>query len=629
MCGITGWLGPSETISDPESTLSKMRETLIHRGPDEHGQQLFEGAALGMQRLKVIDLELGSQPMHAADEKCWIVLNGEIYNYRELRDTLRAKGHEFRTNSDTEVVLHAYLEWGKEMLPRLRGMFSIAIYDFRNARSDAEGTLFLARDRFGKKPLYYARSAGFFVFSSEIKAIFKHPYFKAALNKAALAEYLLHGYTLAPQTMCMGVMELPPGSYLTAEGREFSIGSYWKPSFHNREPSDLSFPEAAKELRLRLADAVKARLVSDVPLGAFLSGGLDSAAIVACMANVSETDVRTFSIGFEGDHGFDELPFARQVAEEFGTEHQEFVVTPDILKTLPRLLQLHDQPFADSSALPTLLLSEMTKQHVTVALSGDGGDELLAGYDRFYGATNLAHLYNLIPSFLQSLFLALVSALPEQSVHKGRVTTLRRFLSAAPLPLEERYLEMVGIFSAPQVASLLSAEASSEAVEAYVERFDEAGSESELEQLLYVNATTYLPGDLLVKADRCSMGASLEVRSPFLDDRLFEFVRSLPETYKMRGSKKKLLLKEAFRGIVPSEIIERKKHGFGVPIGHWFRTSLRDYLEKEFSDARIFQDKILHEAGVRRIIHEHTSGKTDHSHRIWALLTLELWYREL
>ncbi len=629
MCGITGWLGPSETISDPKSTLCKMRETLLLRGPDESGEQVFDGAAIAMQRLRVIDLKGGSQPMSSPDEKCWIVLNGEIYNYQELRETLRSKGHEFKTNSDTEVLLHAYLEWGEDLLPKLRGMFAFAIYDFRNTRSSAEGKLFIARDRFGKKPLYYAHSAGFLVFGSEMKSLFCHPYFKGSLNREALPEYLLHGYTLAPQTLYTGVLELPPGSYLIAEGRELSVERYWRPSFHNREFSSLSFEEAATTLRKNLFDAVKARMISDVPLGAFLSGGLDSAAIVACMADISDQKVRTFSIGFDDEFGFNELPHARRVAEEFDTEHHEFVVTPDTLKMLPRLLALHDQPFADSSALPTLLLSEMTKEHVTVALSGDGGDELFAGYDRFAGATTLANIYNFTPSPLQSLFSLLAEALPEKSSHKGLVTTARRFLSAAPLPLEQRYLEMVGIFPPRTLAKLFNSETVAALVESYKERFGDAGSDSELEQLLYVNATTYLPGDLLVKTDRCSMGASLEVRSPFLDDRLFDFARTLPEAYKLKGLQKKLILKQAFQGIVPSEIIERKKHGFGVPIAHWFRTSMKDYITKTFSDSRILDDKLLHEATVKRIIHEHTSGSVDHAHRIWSLLTLELWYRNL
>lgn len=627
MCGITGWLGPTRTLPQPEESLRLMRDSLLHRGPDEAGDVLLDGAALAMRRLSVIDLSGGSQPMISPCGKCWLIQNGEIYNFRELRSELEGKGHQFSTDSDTEVLLHAYLAWGVSFLERVRGMFSIAIYDCRSSALDS-GTLLLARDRFGKKPLYYSISSGFLVFGSEPKALLKHPFVPKGFNQDALAEYLTHGYTFSSQTLFLGIRELPPGSYLTASGKNHELVRYWQPDFPRSPAPRKDDAELLLELRSAIRDAVLARLVSDVPLGAFLSGGLDSAIIVAEMASHCATPVRTFSIGFEGDGGFDELPHARVIAERYATEHHEFVVTPDTFKELATLLDAHDLPFGDSSSLPTLLLSRLTRQHVTVALSGDGGDELFAGYERFTGATSAAMLYNLLPSPLQTVVSAALHALPESSAHRGLVSTARRFADAAPLPIAERYLSMVGIFPYYMVRNALTFTPNHDPVAHYVQLFEEVSARDSLEQILYMNCISYLAGDLLPKVDRCSMACSLEVRSPFLDDRLFSLVRTIPSSLKLRRWKTKYILKKAYEPVLPESIVHRQKHGFGVPIGSWFRTSMKHFLLEILRQPGVERDGFIKPGFAENIVQQHLSGKMDHSSRIWTLVTLELWYRK-
>jgi asparagine synthase (glutamine-hydrolysing) len=626
MCGICGYLEKKSAPRKDATVLRKQRETLAHRGPDDSGLVALDNATLGMTRLSVIDLVTGRQPMANEDESCWIVHNGEIYNFRELRRELNALGYRFRTRSDTEAILHAYEEWGADCVPRLRGMFAFAIYDRRSKRKGGRGRLFIARDRVGKKPLYYYEGANQFVFASEIKALLAHPGVPQQVNRRAIPLYLAYGYVPAPYTMFENICELPPGHIINVQEGEVTVQEYWDVKYPAEPELDLSQQEIIDNLRTLLAGAVELRLVSDVPLGAFLSGGLDSTAVVACMARLMDQPVKTFAIGFEDDPSFNELEFARRVARLYGTDHREFVVRPDTIAVLPKLVWHYDQPFADSSAVPTYLVSKLTREHVTVALTGDGGDELFAGYERF-AAARLAEVYQRTPPFIKSTLTHLFRNLPESTRYDGFVRRARRFVENAPLPLAQRYLGWVGIFSADFIRELLADGIEVDPLSHFQSYFQNVHEVDPIGQLLYVNTKTYLPGDLLVKTDRMSMANSLEARCPFLDHKLLEFAARIPSNLKLRGLTTKYILKKALNGHIPREIIRRKKHGFGVPIGHWFRTNLKDYVREVLLSSQALQRGYFKDTALRRIIGEHQNGKRDHGHRLWALLTFEVWHR--
>jgi asparagine synthase (glutamine-hydrolysing) len=634
MCGICGWIDlTSGRDSRPvRSELKAMNSTLAHRGPDDSGTMVFGAAALGMTRLSIIDLAGGHQPMANETEDCWIVFNGEIYNFLDLRGELKARGYRFRTRSDTEVVLHAYEEWGADCVHHLRGMFAFALYDNRYSKDGSKERplkmprLFLARDRVGKKPLYYYTDGEHLIFGSEIKAILAHPSVCRRVKKSVLPLYLAYGYVPPSHTFFEDIYELPPAHTLTAQDGEINIGQYWKVPARRASDSALNERQCIERLRELFEQAVKIRLISDVPLGAFLSGGIDSSAIVAVMSRLMDEPVKTFAIGFSDDPSFNELKYARSVANRFRTDHHEFLVTPTAIELLPRLVWHYDQPFADSSAIPTYLVSKLTREHVTVALTGEGGDELFAGYNRF-AAARIADLYRHMPQFLQTCMVDFLSVFPESTKYAGFVQRGRRFVDYASRPLSERYLGWVAIFHNGSIQDLLVDKPDVDPVSHFKTYFDDVHGLEQLDQLLAVNAKTGLPGDLLVKTDRMTMAHSLEARCPFLDQELFDFAAHLPGAFKLRGLTSKYILKKMLAGILPPEIIYRKKHGFGVPVGHWFRNSLKDYVRDLLLCPRALARGYFREESVRRLVEEHQSGKRDHGHRLWALLTFEIWHR--
>jgi asparagine synthase (glutamine-hydrolysing) len=634
MCGICGWISlDSRADSIPSgSDLDLMTSTIEHRGPDDWGVAAFEKSAIGMTRLSIIDLGGGHQPIANEDKDCSIVFNGEIYNFLDLRRELEAKGRRFRTRSDTEVILRAYEEWGVDCVSRLRGMFAFAIYDGRHSTIDprahpmAGPRLFLARDRVGKKPLYYYQDGKILIFASEIKAILAHRAVRRHVNRAVIPLYLAYGYVPTPLTIFEDIYELPPGHTLAVNGGNVAVNRYWEIPPNCDCGPVLSERQYIDQLRELFEDAVRIRLGSDVPLGAFLSGGVDSAAVVAIMVRLMDQPVRTFAIGFSDDTSFNELEYARLVANTYGTDHHEFVVKPDAIELLPKIVWHYDQPFADSSAVPTYLVAQLTREHVKVALTGDGGDELFAGYERF-AAARMAENYRRTPHLLQNTVKQCLDIMPEATTYRSFVRRARRFVDSAALPLPERYLHWVGIFPPSLTNELLTAEGGADPVSHFQAYFDPACDSDLIGQLLSVNMKTYLTGDLLVKTDRMTMANSLEARCPFLDHQLLEYACGIPSDLKLNGMTTKYILKRAMRDIVPPEIIRRKKHGFGVPIGQWFRTSLKDYVRDLLLSPNAVRRGYFREEVLRGLLDEHQTGKRDHGHRLWALLTFEVWHR--
>jgi asparagine synthase (glutamine-hydrolysing) len=626
MCGICGWIGDRPIRDDELSIFERMNSVLKHRGPDESGSVAFRKAALAMCRLSIIDLVSGQQPMANEDETYWIVHNGEIYNFLELRRQLEDRGHHFRTRSDTEVILRSYEEWGEECVLYLRGMFAFAIYDLTSGANGTDGRLFVARDRIGKKPLYYYRDAHRFIFGSEIKAILAHPAVPRQVNRRIVPLYLAHGYVPAPHTIFESIYELPPGHVLSVQDGEVKIQEYWDAQYPSPINHGLSEVESIERLKTLLDEAVRVRLISDVPLGAFLSGGLDSTSVVARMVRLIGRPVKTFAIGFKDDPSFNELEYARFAAHALNTDHHEFVVCPDAINLLPKLVWHYDQPFADSSAIPTYLVSMYAREHVTVALTGDGGDELFAGYERFLAA-KLAESYNRSPHFIKNSLNELFRIVPESTKYGGFVSRARRFVENAPLPLAQRYLGWVGIFDARFIREFLSEEPAVDPSFHFQGYFQAAQNVDPLGQLLYVNLKTYLPGDLLVKTDRMSMANSLEARCPLLDQELLDLAAHIPSSLKLRGLTTKYILRETMRGLVPRKIIKRKKHGFGVPVGHWFRTDLKRYVQEVLLSSQALGRGYFRKRLLRKLIDEHQNGKRDNGHHLWTLLTFEIWHR--
>jgi len=510
-------------------------------------------------------------------------------------------------------------------------MFALAMYDSRSANNApvdgvwGRSRLLLARDRVGKKPLYYYRDEARIIFGSEIKALLAHPSVKARVCRNMLPLYLTYGYVPAPYTLFENIYELPPGHKVVIQNGEVTIDRYWEvpPQDVGIELSEKQYVETLREL---FEDAVKVRLISDVPLGAFLSGGVDSAAVVAFMTRIMNQPVKTFAIGFTDDPSFNELEHARIVANHFKSDHHEFLVSSNAIDLLPKLVWHYDQPFADSSAIPSFLVAQMTRDHVKVALTGDGGDELFAGYERF-AAARLAENYRRTPYLLQNTAKRLLGMMPEATTYRGFVRRARRFVDVAGLPLPERYLHWVGIFPPSLIGELLTDASESDCVSHFQAYFNPADDSDLIGQLLSVNMKTYLPGDLLVKTDRMTMANSLEARCPFLDHELLEFSCRIPSELKLKGMTTKYILKRALQGIVPQEIIDRKKHGFGVPVGRWFRTSLKSYVRETLLSPGALQRGYFREPTLRRLIGEHETGKRDHGHRLWGLLTLEIWQR--
>src|SRR5919106_2407366 len=624
MCGIVGIVGsPGHPVDD--AVVRSMNDALWHRGPDDEGYLVRDRVGLGMRRLSIIDVAGGRQPIHNEDKSVWAVFNGEIYNYDELRNDLQHRGHHFYTKSDTETLVHLYEEYGDAGVTRLRGMFAYALWDERRSR------LLVARDRFGIKPLYYGRHDGQLFFASELRAFQRVPGFPRDLNEASIERYLAYLYVPGPDTIWKGVTELPPAHYLVLEGNALTVHRYWDIEY--REDRRVSASEWGQRFVAQFRNSVESHLMSEVPLGAFLSGGIDSSAMVAVMAQASGTRVKTFSIGYEGAGAFqDERAHARVVAERFGTEHREFVVSPDIAGLLPDLVATMEQPFADSSVIPNYYISKLTRQHVTVALSGLGGDEIGGGYQRYLGML-LGERYDRLPEMLRPGWLhAAVSPLPD--VRSGRcwIDQLKRFFATTRLEPAERYAAMVTTFSAADRRQLLVPEFWGRSGTGDAERFvttvfGSGRADSVLHAAMLADLGTYLPGDLLALADRTSMRHSLEVRVPFLDHPLVELMAAVPGDLKVHGRTKKVLMREALQGLLPASILRRRKVGFSVPMALWLRTDLRDTMEQVLSEPEIGRLGYLRYAEVERIKAEHLAGRTNHESKLWALINLVCWHR--
>ena len=619
MCGIAGIVALGASAAPRPDEVNRMCATIVHRGPDDQGTRVFAHAALGMRRLSIIDLVSGNQPLHNEDKSVWVVFNGEIYNFPELKAELERAGHSFYTKSDTEVIVHLYEDCGSEFAKKLRGMFAIALYDEKRDR------LLLARDRLGKKPLVYAEDNGRLLFASEIREILALAPQLSDLNHAALLQYFQFGYILDPQTAYNKIRRLPPGHILECEAGRIRVSPFWEvPQFS--EDTSRSEAEWLELMEQELTAAVRMRLISDVPLGALLSGGVDSSLVVGLMAKASSRPVKTFSIAFD-EQDFDERQYARMVARQFQTEHHELTMHPEFIETLHALTSLLEEPFGDASMLPTYHVSRLVRQHVKVALSGDGGDELFAGYDRY--AINLRrNSFGFIPASVGRFYRDhLFSRLPVGM--RGR-----RFLYNVTLPFCDRYLDSMSLSSAlDRDRSLFSCDflASVDGLEsprrAYERLFDGAGSSDLLGKLQYLDIRTYLAADILPKVDRMSMAASLETRAPLLDHVFVELAARIPAIYKLRNGESKYLLKRLAERIgVPREAIYRKKKGFAVPLVHWFRGVAKAELWDILTDSRTLQRGYFDPRAVRNLLREHQNVR-DRSMQLWLLLIFELWHR--
>jgi asparagine synthase (glutamine-hydrolysing) len=615
MCGIAGMAGQRTDVRVDEATVHRMCQAIVHRGPDDEGIFVKDGVGLGMRRLSIIDLSGGHQPVFNEDRTVWVVFNGEIYNFPELRRDLENRGHRFYTNTDTEVIVHLYEDLGSECVQKLRGMFALALYDERRHR------LLIARDRLGKKPLHYALMKERLLFGSEIKAILAVAPELAQINQEALLQYFYFGYIPDPLTVFAPIQKLPPGHMLEFERGQIAIRKYWDfPQYGTYSPA--SEEDCLQELEHRLDEAVRIRLVADVPLGAMLSGGTDSSTVVALMARNSSAPVKTFAIGFR-QADFNEAPFARIVAEKFGTEHHELILEPNVMETIETLTRSLEEPFGDSSMLPTYYISCLARKHVTVALSGDGGDEAFAGYER-YRIDLHDRSYSWIPRWAGRLY--------REQVHSWipRNVPGRSLAYSISLPWQDRYTEGVSFQPLQRQMGLLSRDfvGESEPLRTFRELLDEAPACDPIGRVLYLDSKTYLPGDILTKVDRMSMLTSLEVRVPMLDHVFLEWVTGLAPEWKMRGASQKYILKRlAERVGVPRNALYRRKQGFALPLVHWIRNELKDLILTVMLEPRTLQRGYLDPQAVRRLLDEHFSGRRDHSGRIWRILMFELWHR--
>jgi asparagine synthase (glutamine-hydrolysing) len=623
MCGIAGRFNFRSGAPVDVGVIDGMCDLIAHRGPDGHGSWSAGAIGLGHRRLSIIDLSpAGRQPMKAHDADLHITFNGEIYNFVELRRELEQRGHRFQSRTDTEVILASYRQWGLDCLQHFRGMFAFALWD------GAERRLFIARDRAGKKPLHYLLDDDGLAFASEPKAFLADPRFEARPDPAALSAYLTYQYVPSPMSAFAGVRKLPPAHSLVVQNGAVTIERYWKLSYARKRT--LTENEACEELLARLREAVRLRLISDVPLGAFLSGGIDSSAIVALMAELSGAPVKTFSIGFEED-GFDELPHARVIAQRYGTEHHEFIVRPDAAEIFPKLVWHYNEPFADSSAIPTYYLSELARTHVTVALNGDAGDENFAGYRR-YIPDQTAQQFQRLPVNVRDAVHGIARTLPAPGRSESILYRGRRWLRRVADSPIGNYSRRVTMFDGDLKAELCEPEflaASGDEREAAIlaAAFGASDAPDLLDALLDVDVSYYLPDCLLVKVDIATMAHGLEGRSPMLDHEFMEFAASLPSQMKLRGNHTKYIFKRALRSLLPPETIDRPKQGFSVPIGAWFKRDLRELSGDLLLDGRLAARGYFRPGAVERLLDEHWRGAADWHTQLWTVLMLESWHR--
>lgn len=623
MCGIAG-IAHQEVGRIDKDLVRRMCSLLARRGPDGEGFYFDDCVGLGMRRLAIIDVQTGQQPISNETQSIWVVFNGELYNYRELRRDLESRNHHFASSSDTECLVHLYEDFGDEAVSRLRGMFAFAIWDSKERR------LLLARDRLGIKPLYYSHVAGRLAFASELKSLLALHGFERHMNLAALSGFFTLGYVPGPDTIYEGIYELPPAHVAVWHEGQLQLKRYWeiKPEPDSGKPEEFFVEGLLHQLR----EAVGLHLMSEVPLGAFLSGGIDSSAVVALMAQASERKVKTFTVGFtSGQAGFDERPFARMVADKFSTDHSECLLSPKVADLLPDLVQAFDEPFADSSMIPNYLICQAARDWVTVALSGLGGDELFAGYERYRGAL-FAEYYRSVPRAARRYLIEPAIAAMPASQHNGLWRDrLKRFIQGAEHDLPERYQRYVAAYNDAEKVELFNDDLLDElkrcgeshtpwVMDESVDAFDP------LDRMLFTDLHTYLPDDELRKIDRISMRHSLEVRVPFLDHKLVEFVATIPARYKLKMWKKKHILIRALSGTLPREILGRRKQGFSIPLSTWLRTSLRDLVHTYLGEAALRDLGLFNPKAVARILAEHDQRVRNHETAIWVLLIFMMWH---
>jgi asparagine synthase (glutamine-hydrolysing) len=618
--------------------LERMTDALVHRGPDAEGHWLQPpntnelkrnaepslGVALGFRRLAIIDLAMGNQPMDNEDGSVRIVFNGEIYNYQDLRHRLEGSGHTFRTHTDTETIVHLYEDLGLDCFEHLNGMFAIAIWDSLRNR------LVLARDRLGKKPLYYTVQNGRLLFASELKSLLQVPGIQKQMDPGAVDLYLTYQYIPHPHSIYQGIHKLPPGHFAVFENGQVKVESFWKVDWSKEISIDQA--TASQKLKELLLDSIRIRLRSDVPLGAFLSGGIDSSLVVAIAQQQLQTPIRTFSIGFS-ESDFDETRYAKMVADHVGTKHERFEVNASGMDIVDRLVDQYDEPFSDSSAVPTWYLCELTRQHVTVALSGDGGDELFGGYERYRALEWSGRLQSWLPvSWLNQSWL--IKRLPDSNARRSLLRRVRRFCEALGQPPVERYMNWIQIFGEASrldlyQESFIQQLPDRNPVDFLRNAWNKAGKRDLLSCASVADLQTYMPFDLMTKVDIASMAHSLEARQPMLDYRLVEWAASLPSHLKLKGTRGKKLLMDTYHDLLPNEIWHRPKMGFGVPIAKWFRTSLRDRTMDALLGADARCHAIFRPEAIRALVEEHMSGKGNQAYRLWNLLMLELWMRKV
>jgi asparagine synthase (glutamine-hydrolysing) len=626
MCGIAGWANLDSKTPSPtadEAVLHAMCERMKHRGPDSEGLWTDESVALGMRRLSIIDLHTGEQPVYSEDKQIVVVMNGELYNFKEVRADLEKRGHRFETQTDTEILPHLYEEYGEAMLEHINGMFAFALWDKRKEK------LLIARDRFGEKPLYYGVFDGKLIFASEPKVLLENPAVRTEINVDALRQYLSFDYVPAPASIYQNIYKLPAAHFLVLEKGEIKTRRYWNLSFH-KNGNTPTIEKAAEQLRELLADAVRLRLVSDVPLGILLSGGVDSSTVAAFATQFSTEKVKTFSIGFEED-SFDESKFARQVATHLGTEHYEDKLSvekaADLISEIGTWL---DEPLSDGSLIPTLLLSKFVRKHVTVALGGDGGDEIFAGYPMYFGH-RMASVYEAIPKFLRTgLIEPIVNSLPVSNKNLSFDYKAKRFVAASKFDTVTRHHSWFGSFSIDSQNDLLSKDvltnSSGDIYRGAKDLLKITDAETEVEQMQFLDMNFYMAEDILTKVDRASMAVSLEVRAPFLDPRIAQFAAQLPLQYKLKGSKGKYILKKAVEPLLPKNILNRPKKGFGVPIAEWLKGRLNPMMHDLLDSNRLKNQGLFNEKFVQKLIKEHETNAASHHKQLWTLLVFQLWF---